>query len=79
MCPYPWWSRRHLATVWRASVLADMGLPCGPRLNSLPAFNLGIETGQLAVVLGVMPVVYLVRAGLVYLVWLLQRALPRMV
>jgi HupE / UreJ protein len=78
-----------------ASVLADMGLPSGARLISLLAFNLGIETGQLAVVLGVMPVVYLVRASLVYrravlpwgsaviatiaLVWLLQRALPPMV
>jgi len=75
-----------------ASVLADMGLPSGARLISLLAFNLGIETGQLAVVLGVMPIVYLVRASLVYrrailpwgsaviaaiaLVWLLQRALP---
>jgi hypothetical protein len=78
-----------------ASVLADMGLPSGARLISLLAFNLGIETGQLAVVLGVMPMVYLIRASLVYrravlpwgsaviaviaLVWLLQRALPPMV
>jgi HupE / UreJ protein len=78
-----------------ASVLADMGLPSGARLLSLLSFNLGIETGQLAVVLGVMPVVYALRASLVYrravlpwgsaaiaviaLVWLLQRALPPMV
>jgi hypothetical protein len=73
-----------------ASVLADMGLPSGARLLSLLSFNLGIETGQLAVVLGVMPIVYATRATLVYrravlpwgsavialvaLVWLLQRA-----
>jgi hypothetical protein len=75
-----------------ASVLADMGLPAGARLLSLVSFNLGIETGQLAVVLGVMPVAYAIRSSLVYrravlpwgsaaiaaiaLVWLVQRALP---
>ena len=46
-----------------ASVLADMGLPQGSRLLSLVAFNLGIEVGQLAVVLAVMPVVYGLAAG----------------
>jgi hypothetical protein len=45
-----------------ASVLADMGLPSGSRLLSLLAFNLGIETGQLAVVFTVMPIAYAVRA-----------------
>ena len=74
-----------------ASVLADMGLPSGARLLSLLAFNLGIEAGQLAVVLAVMPVVYHLRAGRLYrntvlpwgsaaiaglaLVWLVQRAI----
>ena len=73
-----------------ASVLADMGLPHGARLISLLAFNLGIETGQLALVLTVMPIVYGLRTGAVYrravmpwgsaviatvaLVWLVQRA-----
>jgi hypothetical protein len=67
-----------------------MGLPQGARLLSLVAFNLGIETGQLAVVLTVMPVVYALRSGAIYrraimpwgsaviaavaLVWLVQRA-----
>lgn len=75
-----------------ASVLSDMGLPSGARLLSLVSFNLGIETGQLAVVLAVMPVVYFARSSLLYrravlpwgsaaiaviaFVWLLQRALP---
>lgn len=75
-----------------ASVLADMGLPSGARLLSLLAFNLGIETGQLAVVLAIMPIAYALRASVVYrravlpwgsaviaalaLVWLVQRALP---
>jgi hypothetical protein len=74
-----------------ASVLADMGLPSGARLMSLVAFNLGIETGQLAVVLALMPLVYAIRSQPFYrrallpwgsaaiaslaLVWLVQRAL----
>jgi hypothetical protein len=74
-----------------ASVLGEMGLPKGARLISLVAFNLGVETGQLAVVLIVMPLAYLLRATSFYrrgimpwgssaiaslaLVWFLQRAL----
>jgi hypothetical protein len=74
-----------------ASVLAEMGLPKGARLISLVAFNLGVEAGQLAVVLAVMPLAYLLRATHFYrrgimpwgssaiaclaLFWLVQRAL----
>jgi hypothetical protein len=74
-----------------ASVLAEMGLPKGARLVSLVGFNLGVETGQLAVVLAVMPLAYLLRSTTFYrrgvmpwgssaiaglaLVWFLQRAL----
>jgi hypothetical protein len=73
-----------------ASVLADMGLPPGARALSLVSFNLGVETGQLAVVLAVMPMAYAVRATRFYrqtvmqwgssaiaglaFVWLIQRA-----
>ena len=73
-----------------ASVLADMGLPQGARLVSLVAFNLGVEAGQLAVVLGVMPLAYVLRSTPFYrravlpwgssaiaalaAVWLVQRA-----
>jgi hypothetical protein len=73
-----------------ASVLAEMGLPKGARLVSLVAFNLGVEAGQLAVVLAVMPVAYLLRATVFYrrgvmpwgstaiaalaMVWFVQRA-----
>jgi hypothetical protein len=73
-----------------ASVLAQMGLPQGARLISLIAFNLGVEAGQLAVVMAVMPAAYLMRSTAFYrravmpwgssaiaalaLVWLLQRA-----
>lgn len=74
-----------------ASVLAEMGLPEGARLVSLVAFNLGVEAGQLAVVLAVMPVAYLLRSTAFYrrgvmpwgssaiaalaMVWFMQRAL----
>jgi hypothetical protein len=74
-----------------ASVLADMGLPQGARVVSLLAFNLGIEVGQLAVVIALMPLAYLVRASRFYrrallpwgsamiasvaFIWLVQRAL----
>jgi hypothetical protein len=73
-----------------AAVLGEMGLPPGARLASLVAFNLGVEVGQLAVVVAVMPVAYLLRATRFYqgtlmpwgstaiaglaLVWLIQRA-----
>lgn len=73
-----------------ASVLAEMGLPAGARLVSLVAFNLGVEAGQLAVVLAVMPLAYSVRAtdfyrhtvmrwgssaiAMLALFWLVQRA-----
>jgi hypothetical protein len=45
-----------------ASVLAEMGLPAGARLISLVAFNLGVEAGQLAVVIAIMPLAYFLRA-----------------
>jgi HupE / UreJ protein len=73
-----------------AAVLSEMGLPQGARLVSLVAFNLGVEVGQLAVVVAVMPVAYLLRATKFYqrglmpwgstaiaslaLVWFVQRA-----
>ena len=73
-----------------ASVLAEMGLPKGARLVSLIAFNLGVEAGQLAVVLAVMPLAYLLRSTAFYrralmpwgssaiaalaLIWFVQRA-----
>jgi hypothetical protein len=74
-----------------ASVLAEMGLPKGARLVSLVAFNLGVEAGQLAVVLAVMPLAFLLRSTAFYrrgvmpwgssaiaglaMVWFVQRAL----
>jgi hypothetical protein len=73
-----------------ASVLTDMGLPPGARAISLVSFNLGVEMGQLAVVLAIMPLAYALRATTFYrqtvmrwgssaiatlaFVWLIQRA-----
>jgi hypothetical protein len=74
-----------------AAVLSEMGLPRGARLLSLVAFNLGVEAGQLAVVLAIMPIAYALRASRFYqraimpwgstaiaglaLVWFVQRAI----
>jgi len=49
-----------------ASVLGDLGLPRDARALALAGFNVGVEIGQLAVVLAVVPVIYLLRAGRFY-------------
>ena len=72
-----------------ASVLGELGLPQGARLLALVAFNLGVEAGQLAIVLVAMPIAFLLRhtafyrtgvrivgslaVALLGLAWLLQR------
>lgn len=74
-----------------ASVLIDLGLPGGSLAIALLGFNIGVETGQLALVLLLVPVAYLLRtsdwyrgAGLrwassavagVALIWLAERSL----
>ncbi|SFF39219.1 HupE / UreJ protein [Fontimonas thermophila] len=49
-----------------ASVLGELGLPTGLRVLSLLAFNLGVELGQLAIVLVAVPLAYLLRASRFY-------------
>jgi hypothetical protein len=49
-----------------ASVLTDLGLPPARKLVALFAFNLGVELGQLAVVAGVLPVLFLIRRSPAY-------------
>ena len=44
-----------------ASVLNDLGLPRGALALALAGFNVGVEIGQLTVVLAVVPVIYLLR------------------
>lgn len=72
-----------------ANVLTDLGLPRNDLLASLLAFNVGVEVGQLIIVLAAMPVVYLasrtrlgayavpsanVAIGAVALMWFSDRA-----
>jgi hypothetical protein len=55
-----------------AGALSELGLPKGARLASLLGFNLGVEIGQLAVVMLVLPVLYLLRRR----AWYPRRAMP---
>lgn len=74
-----------------ASVLSDLGLPRGSLVSSLLGFNLGVELGQLAIVLVFLPLSYALRSSWFYArivfaggsvavavmaaVWLAERAL----
>ena len=73
-----------------ASVLLDLGLPRASLLSALVAFNLGVELGQLAIVLVFLPLAFALRRTFFYrrvvliggssavavvaAVWLVQRA-----
>jgi hypothetical protein len=73
-----------------AGALTDFGLPPTRKLVALFAFNVGVELGQLAVVAGLLPVLFLIRRSVTYtqvalpaasaiivvigLLWFLQRA-----
>ncbi|MEO5961816.1 MAG: HupE/UreJ family protein [Thermomonas sp.] len=45
-----------------AGALSELGLPTGARVLSLLGFNLGVETGQLGLVLVFLPLLYLARS-----------------
>ena len=49
-----------------ASVLTDLGLPAGALASALVGFNLGVEAGQLAIVMLFLPLAFLLRASLFY-------------
>jgi hypothetical protein len=49
-----------------ASVLADLGLPRGALALALAGFNIGVEIGQLSVVLAVVPLIFLLRQARFY-------------
>jgi hypothetical protein len=49
-----------------ASVLADLGLPQGALALALLGFNLGVEAGQLAIVLAFLPTAWLLRRSAFY-------------
>ncbi|NJN46264.1 MAG: HupE/UreJ family protein [Candidatus Competibacteraceae bacterium] len=56
-----------------ASVLVDLGLPSSAVALALGGFNLGVETGQLAVVIALLPLAYVLRNS-----WFYRRALLQM-
>ncbi|MGK2914623.1 MAG: HupE/UreJ family protein [Porticoccaceae bacterium] len=49
-----------------ANVLADLGLPTGSLLLALLGFNLGVETGQVALVAAFLPLAYTARHSFLY-------------
>jgi hypothetical protein len=49
-----------------ASVLTDLGLPPARKLAALFAFNAGVELGQLAVVAGLLPILFWIRRTSTY-------------
>jgi hypothetical protein len=49
-----------------ANVLLDLGLPASALLVALGGFNLGVELGQLAIVLAFLPVAWMLRHTLFY-------------
>jgi hypothetical protein len=54
-----------------SSVLIDLGLPSRELVGALLGFNLGVELGQAAIVLALLPVLYCIRRTLAYqaLLW----------
>ena len=53
-----------------ASVLSELELPFGQLVTGLLSFNFGVEAGQMAVVLAVLPALYLVRNRELYTAYL---------
>ncbi|HEY5921815.1 MAG TPA: HupE/UreJ family protein [Kofleriaceae bacterium] len=53
-----------------SSVLIDLGLPSRELIGALLGFNLGVELGQAAIVVGLLPLLYLIRSTLAYRVLL---------
>ncbi len=49
-----------------SSVLIDLGLPSQELVGALLGFNLGVELGQAAIVLAVLPLLYFIRSTLAY-------------
>ncbi len=49
-----------------ASVLADLGLPSNALALALASFNIGVEIGQLSIVMVVVPIIYLLRTRRFY-------------
>jgi len=54
-----------------SSVLIDLGLPSGELVGPLLGFNVGVELGQAAIVVALLPVLYAIRRTIAYqaLLW----------
>ena len=57
-----------------AGALSELGLPDNARLLALLGFNLGVELGQLAVVVVLLPLLYLLRNQRAYVRWVMPAA-----
>ncbi|WP_339766579.1 HupE/UreJ family protein [uncultured Paraglaciecola sp.] len=57
-----------------AGVLGELGLPADQKLLSIVAFNLGVEIGQLAIVLVALPVLIMLGKTVLYRRWLMPVA-----
>lgn len=53
-----------------ASVLVDLGLPSRELIGALLGFNVGVEVGQVAIVVALLPLLYAIRSTLAYRVLL---------
>ena len=49
-----------------ATALTELGLPAQALAVALASFNLGVETGQLAIVAALLPLAYLLRRSWAY-------------
>jgi hypothetical protein len=49
-----------------AAVLGGLGLERGSMAMPLAGFNLGVETGQLVIVVAVLPLLYALRSSILY-------------
>jgi hypothetical protein len=47
-------------------VLVDLGLPSHELIGTLLGFNVGVELGQTAIVLAVLPLLFVIRKTLAY-------------
>jgi hypothetical protein len=55
-----------------ANVLVELGLPSHALVMSLTGFNLGVEAGQIAIVVMLVPILYLIRNTTIYYNWILR-------
>ena len=57
-----------------ASVLGEIGIPPNYMVHSLLGFNIGVELGQIAIVLAIFPILFLLRQLTIYTTFLLPAA-----